>query len=383
MEKAIYYFDNAATSFPKPKEVIDAWVEYSTKIGASPGRGNYGLSIKGSELIDDSRKQVANLIKVNNPKRIAFFKNATEALNVAIFGLLKKGDHVISSITEHNATRRPLNRLCREEVIDVDFTPSDSNGYIHAESIFARVRKETRFVVLNGVSNVTGLMAPVREIGEYCVNNDIIFILDAAQMIGIVDIDVNRDNIDLMGFTGHKGLLGPTGTGGLYYPIGIEPEPILWGGTGGMSDLACMPDVVPMKYEAGTCNTAGIHALGAGVKYVSQKGVENIKKHKIELVDHFLSNINSIDKIHIIGPREPTGERLGIVSFWIDGIGSKEFALKLWEKYNIAVRGGLHCAPLIHEYFKIDGGSVRFSFGNFNTKDNVDYAIDAVKKLLK
>ncbi len=378
-----YYFDNGATSYPKPKEVIDAWVEYATEIGASPGRGNYGLSIDGGKKITETRQSIAELIGARNPKRLVFAKNATEAMNVAIFGLLQQGDHVITTVTEHNAVRRPLNKVKDQRGVDVSVAKADQDGLIHADAIFSLVKPCTKYIVVNGISNVTGIRAPIREIGEYCVDHDITFIVDGAQLLGSAPVDINMDAIDILVFTGHKNLLGPTGTGGMYFPMDKEPCPLLWGSTGGFSEMACMPDELPYKYEAGTSNAAGLYALGAGVKYVMNRGVENILAHKLELADYFLEKVNSIDKNKVLGVTNKPGMRVGVVSFHVPGMDTKALALQLWEKYRIAVRGGLHCAPDIHEFFGVEGGSLRFSFGLFNTKDQIDYAEKALKELLK
>ncbi len=382
MDENIYYFDNGATSWPKPKEVIDAWVDYSTRIGASPGRGNYGPSIEGGEKVTQTRQEIADLIGARNPKRLVFAKNATEAMNVALFGLIQEGDHVVTTITEHNAVRRPLNRIKDLRRIELTKVKTDQDGLLHADDVFAAIRKDTKFVVLNGISNVTGIRAPIREIGEYCVDHDITYIVDGAQLLGSAPVDVNRDSIDILAFTGHKNLLGPTGTGGMYFPMDKEPCPLMWGGTGGFSEMACMPDELPYKYEAGTANAAGIAALGVGTKYVREKGIEKILQHKLDLADYFLEKINPIDKIKVIGVSEKPGMRVGVVSFHVPGMDTRELALKLWEMYRIAVRGGLHCAPDLHEFFGVDAGSLRFSFGLFNTKDQIDYAGNALKEML-
>lgn len=384
MRDGVFYFDNGATSYPKPQVVIDEWVDYMTNVGASPGRGNYGLSIEGGNRVLHTRELIAKLIGIRNPKRIVFSRNATESINTALFGLIQKGDHVISTVTEHNAVRRPLNKIEKRGIAEVDWATIDDDGILNVDTICSLKKENTRFVVINGISNVTGVLAPVKEIGEFCIERGITYIIDAAQMLGSVPFDINEVGADIMCFTGHKNLLGPTGTGGMVFPIGLEPDPLVWGGTGGASALECMPDEIPMKYEAGTSNAAGISALGKGVEFVIEKDPAKIMQHKIELADYFVEKTRKFDKLRLLGPQEKMGLRIGVVSFEPKHTTSKELAMQLWDFHKIAVRGGLHCAPMIHDALGVEKtGSIRFSFGVFNTIEQLDYAIDALDDVLK
>lgn len=380
----IIYFDNAATSWPKPPEIIAAMQKYMRHIGANPGRSGHRLSIEAARIIYDAREKLARLFNVSDPLRIVLTKNATEALNIASFGFLKSGDHVITSSMEHNSVMRPLRAMEQKGVI-LTVIPCDKAGLIDPAQISTSIKNNTKAIFITHASNVTGAIMPVFDIGRIAREHGLVFCVDAAQTAGSCSIDVVKMNIDLLAFTGHKSLFGPSGTGGLYIREGLETkiEPICIGGTGSRSEVEQQPDFMPDRYEAGTPNTVGIAGLQAGVDFVLSQGVDQIKSKEESLVKMFIEGIKDLPEVIIYVPGV-TEQRIPVVSFNIAGIDPAEIALELDERYKIMSRSGLHCAPSAHKSIgTYPMGTVRFSFSYFNTEDQVAKAVEALRKISK
>jgi len=380
----IIYFDNAATSWPKPPEIIAAMQKYMRHIGANPGRSGHRLSIEAARIIYDAREKLARLFNVSDPLRIVLTRNATEALNIAIFGFLKPGDHVITSSMEHNSVMRPL-RAMENRGVRLTVIPCDKAGLIDPAQISTAIKKNTKAIFITHASNVTGAIMPVFDIGRIAQEHGLVFCVDAAQTAGSCSIDVVKMNIDLLAFTGHKSLFGPSGTGGLYIREGLETkiEPICIGGTGSRSEVEQQPDFMPDRYEAGTPNTVGIAGLQAGVDFVLAEGIDHIQSKEANLVKTFIEGISDLPGIIIYVPGV-TEQRIPVVSFNIAGIDPAEIALELDERYKIMSRSGLHCAPSAHKSIgTYPMGAVRVSFSYFNTEDQVAKAVEALRKISK
>ena len=378
----IIYFDNAATSWPKPPEVNAAMQRYMRKIGANPGRSGHRLSVEAARIIYNARGKLAQLFNVSDPLRIVLTKNATEALNIAISGFLKPGDHVITSSMEHNSMMRPLRAMERKDV-SLTVIPCDKSGMIDPAHIAAAIKKNTKAIFMTHASNVTGTVMPLADIGRITREHGLVFCVDAAQTAGSCPIDVEEMNIDLLAFTGHKSLFGPSGTGGLFMREGLEKriEPICVGGTGSRSEVEEQPDFMPDRYEAGTPNTVGIAGLQAGVDFVLSEGVDQLQSKEASLVKTFTEGISDLPGIIIYGPAF-TERRIPVVSFNIAGMDPAMIALELDERYKIMSRSGIHCAPSAHKTIgTYPMGTVRFSFSYFNTQEQVAKAVEAIKKI--
>ncbi len=378
----VIYFDNAATSFPKPEAVVEATINYMKNSGGNPGRSGHRLSIETGSVIFSARQSLADFFSVLNPMKIIFTSNATEALNLAILGTARDDFHVITSSMEHNSTIRPLKELESRGIISLTIVKCSSNGFLDPEDFAKSVKPETKMAVINHASNSFGILQPVREIGEICTHNGIIFIVDAAQSAGIINIDMKKDNIDMLAFAGHKSLYGPTGTGGLVISDSFDYKmikPLKFGGTGSFSDKIIQPDFLPDIFESGTPNSAGIYGLGAGLQFIAETGFDNIKIHKKELTEYFIRKASAeVDGyINYI----PAGLiETGVVSFNIDKIQCSDVSEILSDEFGIMSRAGLQCTPLSHETIgTFPDGTVRFSFGIFNTKEDIDNSISALK----
>jgi cysteine desulfurase family protein len=381
MEK-IVYLDNAATSWPKPEAMMEAMIDFNRSIGANPGRSGHRLSVEGARILLDTREAIASLFGIEDMLRVIFAKNATEALNIAIFGLLKEGDHVITSSMEHNSVMRPLRSL-ESQGVEVSTVPCSPTGELDPSNVLPLIRHNTAAVVMVHASNVTGTIMPITEIGSITRERDILLCIDASQTAGAVPIDVHRMNIDLLAFTGHKSLLGPQGTGGLYMRKGLENRirPIMQGGTGSRSEFAVQPDFVPDKYESGTPNTIGIAGLGAGVKFILKTGIETIRSKEEILTGMLITGLKSIPSVKVYGVHD-AARQTAAVSFTISGMSPSEIVLRLDEEYNIMARPGLHCAPAAHKTIgTFPEGTVRFSPGFFTTHEEIGYAVEAVAKI--
>ncbi|MDT3425230.1 cysteine desulfurase family protein [Paenibacillus forsythiae] len=349
--------------------------------GANAGRGNYSLAMGTGRVLVRARMALAELFAVTNAQDIAFTHNTTMSLNTAIQGTLRPGDHVISTMTEHNSVRRPLEYLRRTKGIEVDYLQVDLEGQIDLQELNKAFKPNTRMVICSHSSNLLGSILPIGEIGDIAKSNGAVFLVDAAQSAGVLDIDVGKMNIDLLAFPGHKGLLGPQGTGGLYISPKLDLEPLMHGGTGSQSEYSEQPNVRPDKYEAGTQNTVGIAGLLAGVQKVQSLGTENIRKHEWKLVQSLMEGMRDISGLRFLGPAVGA-PRTGVLSFVIEGQESAGIAHRLDREYGIAVRAGMHCTPLAHKAAgTLQSGAVRVSVGVDTTEQDVGIMLQAMKEL--
>lgn len=376
------YLDNAATTFPKPEEVYKAVDECLRGFCANPGRGGHKLSLQSGRVILLARELIAELFKIESPDRVILTHNATDSLNLAFKGLLKKGDHVITTSMEHNSVLRPLKSM---ESLGVETTivKCEETGEINTKLIEKEIRDNTVLIAATHASNVTGTFMPIEEIGLIAKKNNILFLVDAAQTAGVYEIDVGRMNIDLLAFAGHKSLFGPQGTGGLYIKEGVELSPLKQGGTGSKSESLYQPEILPDKYESGTPNTPGIAGLSAGIRYIKSVGMDRIREHEENLATYFIDELKKIEEVKIYGMKD--GRRQApVISVNVGEIGSSEIGYILDEAFDIAVRPGLHCAPMAHNTLNtLEQGTVRFSIGYFNTMEDIEEAISALKKIVK
>lgn len=378
----MYYFDNAATSYPKPEKVYTTIIDIMKTKGANPGRGSHSMALEASRLIYNTRSKVADLFNIKDPLRVAFTQNATHSLNMAIKGYLDKGDHVITTSLEHNSVLRPLYSMEEDSGIELSIVEADTDGLISARDILSSVKENTRAVVITHASNLTGTILPIKEIGEGLKERGITLIVDASQSAGFLHIDVEELNIDILCFTGHKSLYGPQGSGGIYVREGIELTPIMEGGSGSHSKLKRQPGEMPDLLEYGTLNAPAIGALGSGIDFINEVGLDNIRRHEQELTTTFIEGIRSLPHIKIYGPLDR--ERTPVVTINIEGADPAEVSQLLDEEYGIATRPGMHCAPLAHRSIgTYESGAVRFSFGYFNTLEDIQYAVTALKEVVE
>jgi cysteine desulfurase family protein len=376
------YFDNAATSWPKPEAMIKAMLDFNAHVGANPGRSGHRLSIEASRIIFNARETVASILGAEDPLSVIFTRNATEGINIILRGLLKPGDHVITSGMEHNSVMRPL-RALQEEGIELSTVPCAATGDIDPDDVMGAIKRNTKIIIITQASNVTGTIMPVAEITERAHMKNVLVCVDAAQSAGSLPINVSRDNIDLLVFTGHKSLNGPQGTGGFYIRKGLEKmiSPLERGGTGSRSEFEEHPNFLPDRFESGTPNTIGIAGLGAGTAYVAAVGIDAIRKKEIGITKFFLDGISSITGVRVYGTMDPE-RRTALVSFTIDGTSASDISFELDERFNIMSRPGLHCAPSAHRTIgTFPEGTVRFSFGMFTTEEEVRTAIKAIETL--
>ena len=366
------YLDNAATSFPKPRGMVEAMSEYMLSWCGNPGRSGHRLSQKTAEAIYDTRKILADFFQIKNPKRIIFTPNATGALNQAILGILKKGDHVITTAMEHNSVLRPIAASPAEYTI----VPCNRDGSLDISKVEAAIRPNTRLIVCTQASNVTGTIMPVKLLSDLCRKHRILFLVDASQSAG--HMPVSAEGIDLLAAPGHKGLMGPMGTGFLYAADHVRLDPVMYGGTGTLSKELSPPPMFPDSYETGTVNAPGIIGLGYSVKWLMEQGIENVYNHHMELIRAFDESLRNMPGVEVYGP-EVYRNKVGITAFNIKGVDCEEVASLLNDDFGIAVRAGFHCAGLAHKTIGTwDTGAVRVSVGNFTTMRQVQYAADAV-----
>ena len=380
------YFDNAATSFPKPDPVVRVVSDFMTRAGGNPGRSGHRLSVESGEIVFDARERAARLFGVKNPMRVIMTSGATEALNLAILGLLRGGGHAVTTSMEHNSAARPLKELEKRGVISLTVVQCSSQGLADPDDIRESITPSTRLVVVNHGSNVFGTLQPVTEIGALCREAGVPLLVDAAQTAGVVPLDMARDNIDLAAFAGHKGLYGPTGTGGLVIADGFDHgriSPLKFGGTGSRSDSTEQPEFLPDVFESGTLNTAGIAGLAEGISYIESGGrsLASIRGHKKRLVTLFHGQASAAVRGFVV-VMPPDLCETGVFSFNIDGMEPSDVAQRLSDGYDIMSRAGLHCARLAHRTAgTFPSGTVRFSFGMFNTADEVAYAVKALAEI--
>ncbi|OGE82240.1 MAG: hypothetical protein A2Y39_03450 [Candidatus Delongbacteria bacterium GWF2_40_14] len=376
------YFDNSATSFPKPPAVVDAVVDYMTLVGANPGRSGHRMACEAGKIVFQARKNIAEFFGVKSPMNVIFSSNATDSLNLAIKGILCQDDHVITSSMEHNSIIRPLKMLEDRGIISITVLPGDDSGIISTGELDSAKKNNTKAVIINHMSNVTGIVQPVAEIGKWCKKNNMIFILDCAQSAGIIPIDLKSDSIDMIAFAGHKGLYGPTGTGGLIISDSFDVRkmnPLKEGGTGSMSDKTVQPNFLPDMYESGTLNVAGIAGLSKGVEFLNNmpEKLKSVQLHKVTLQKYFIEKASK----RIDGFKSYSASSgFGVVSFTIGGLSVSEITQRLSDDFDIMSRQGLHCSPLAHQRIgTFPEGTVRFSFSVFNTISEVETALEALK----
>jgi len=380
---AVVYLDHAATSWPKPPGVLTAMQKAMEEAAANPGRGSHQMAVQASRVLFETRRVLAQLFRVKNPNNIIFTHNTTQALNMAIKGILKSGDYVVATMIEHNSVRRPLEYLMRTLDIQVDYIGVNDQGELDMQQLEACLSKKPRLVVCSHSSNLLGSILPIQRIGELARSSGAVFLVDAAQSAGVLDIDVESCCIDMLAFPGHKGLLGPQGTGGLYLSPEIELEPLIHGGTGSQSEEKEMPSVRPDRYEAGTLNTIGIAGLRAGVEYVLRETPQRIYEHEWALTQMMIDGLKGLPGMNLLGPAQGK-ERTGIVAFTIEGRDSTEIAFRLDRQYGIAVRAGMHCTPLAHYAVRTDKtGAVRASVGANSTEQEVQRMVEAMRELVR
>lgn len=373
------YFDNAATTLQKPIEVIEAVQKALLTLG-NAGRGAHVPTLQAARTVYDTRVKLAKLFNIANPAQIAFTCNATEALNIAIQGLFKAGDHVLSSESEHNSVLRPL-YLQESAGIEVSFLPLDACGRIDYALLESKVQANTKAIVINHASNVTGNVNDLQKLSAIAKRHNLLLVVDASQTAGTLPIDVQAMGIDVLCFTGHKGLLGPQGTGGIYVGENVKLSSLKVGGSGVHSFDKVHPQMMPTLLEAGTLNGHGLAGLNAAVSFLLETGVDKVHVHEMKLLRHFVDGIKNLPKVKLYGDFA-SAERVALVSLNIGEMDAGLVSDILWEDYGICVRAGAHCAPLVHQHFGTEKrGMVRFSFGYFNTLEEVDVAIKAIKEI--
>jgi cysteine desulfurase/selenocysteine lyase len=378
---SIVYLDNAATTFPKPDEILTAALDAYTRFGVNPGRSGYDLCLAAGDLVQETRRELSRFFGGTDPSRLVFAANATDALNLAIQGVLQDGDHAIATTVEHNSVIRPLNHLARDHGVRVDYVPAGGDGRVDPDDVARRITRTTKLVAVNHGSNVIGTIQPVAEIGRRCRERGAVLLVDASQTAGVVPIDMAAMGIDILAFTGHKSLLAPTGTGGLYVREGVEVRSTRVGGTGVNSASPYHPEEYPYRLEAGTANVLGIAGLHFAQAYIARRGMENIYRHEMELFARLQAGLAEIDGVTLRGTMS-LDDRLPVLSFTVAGRDPADVGTMLDVDHNIAARTGLHCAPLIHRQMGTGKrGTVRFSVGPMNEESDIAAAIAAVGKI--
>jgi cysteine desulfurase family protein len=375
------YLDNAATTFPKPESVYRAVDRFMHQVGATPGRGGHRREEEAQRIADEARAALAQLFHAPDPQGVMFTLNATQAINMALKGLLRPGDHVVTSSIEHNAMWRPLKALEKRGVV-VTAVPCAPDGTLDPADVAAALRPHTRLVAMLHASNVLGTILPIAAVSEMAHRHGALMLVDAAQTAGAYPIDMPALGIDLLAFAGHKGTYGPHGTGGLVVRPGVELETWMEGGSGVLSRPETMPDELPIRLEAGTQNAAGIAGLLAGVQFVLEQGVERIRAHEMELTRRLIERLQVVPGVRVLGPTDPA-RRTAVVSITVEGYSPDQLAQVLDKAFNVATRAGLHCAPQAHRTAgTLECGALRFSPGYFNTADDVDYAVESLQNTL-
>lgn len=383
MNEEIIYLDNAATSHPRPRSVIDAVCDYLSRVGSNPGRSGHTSSLKAGRMLLETRELLAEFFATDNPENVIFTQNVTHAINLVLHGYLQQEDHVITTRYEHNSVLRPLNYLQKERNINVDYLPVKVDGSIKIEDLSRLKTDKTSLLIINHASNVSGAVLDIAAAASWAKNNDIPLLVDTAQTAGSLNFDWSRVNPDFLCFTGHKSLMGPAGIGGLIISPGMvdRTDSFVRGGTGSKSDQLDQPSVLPDKYEAGTVNMAGTAGLNAGLKFLTDTGLETIKKHKLRLTSRFYRGIKDLPNIDIAGPGLNTA-RTSTISLTFADVDPAEVSVLLDREYDIMTRSGLHCAPLAHkELGTYPEGTLRFSIGFFNTEQEIDKTLEALKEV--
>ncbi len=379
---SMIYLDNAATSFPKPEDTYAFMDRFYRTHGVNPGRSGYDLCMETGQLIDDTRKQLTRFFNGTDPDRLVFAYNSTDALNLALFGMLSAGDHAITTTVEHNAVLRPLHHLAQRGGVEVDHVPFDAKGFVDPGDIAARLRPTTRVVAINHGSNVIGTVQPIAEIGRLCRERGVRLVVDASQTAGKIPIDVQAMNVDVLAFTGHKSLMGPTGIGGMYVQEGVEIRHTRAGGTGVRSAHRFHLDEYPWRLEYGTPNVMGIAGLHAGVQWIEQKGLAAIEAHEMGLMRRLVDGLRGIPDVTLYC-QDGLENHIAVMVFNVNGFEASNTGTILDVDYNIACRTGLHCAPRVHEQLGLATikGAVRFGIGPFNTDEDITAAIGAVGEI--
>ena len=379
------YLDNASTSFPKPKEVLDSINNFMINLGGNSGRGSSSSSLKSSHVTYNCREAVAQFFNFNKSENVIFTNNITSSLNILLNSIVQEGWHVITSTMEHNSVLRPLFKLKEERNIELTVVQADNNGFVAAADIDNAIKDNTKLVILSQASNVIGNIQPLKEIGELCRKKSIYFIIDTAQSAGGINVDFKELNCNALAFTGHKGLLGPQGIGGFIIDDDLNDiaKPVFVGGTGSMSYSLVQPDFLPDKFESGTLNTPGIAGLYSAINFINKETINAIHTKEMYLSRLLLDDLNNMDYVTLYGPNT-TINRLSTFSINLNDMNSNEFSYYLDSKYNIITRTGLHCAPLAHKTIGTENmGTVRISIGYFNTVEDIKSLIDAIYHIHK
>ncbi len=375
------YLDNAATTFPKPECVYETMDKFFRERSANPGRSGHRMSVEAAQEIEKARVAVSKFLGIKDHERMVFTFNATDALNMGIKGLLSEGDHVVTSKLEHNSVLRPLAGLEMQGVITITRVENTDDGFICADDIRQSIKTNTKLIVCTHASNVLGTVQPIDEIGVVARERDVVFMVDAAQTVGVCKIDVEEQNIDMLAFTGHKGPFGPPGSGGLYVGERVELRTWREGGTGFEPESISQPDTLPFKLESGTPNSVGIVGLKAGIKFCINEGIDSIREHERKLTSRLMNALKTDDRFKIYGGLDEN-RKVGILSINIKGLKPSEVGAILDNSFNIAVRPGMHCAPHIHrECGTFPDGMVRISPGYFNTMEEIEETIAVLKKI--
>jgi cysteine desulfurase / selenocysteine lyase len=377
-----YYFDNAATSWPKPESVYKSAENQMRNIYGNPGRSGHTRTLDADRLLYKTREAVAKLFNVKDPARIVFTLNATDSLNLALKGFLTEGSHVIHTAMDHNSVLRPLGRLINDGIINTTTIPCNNTGHPELDILEKSYLPETKLLVINHASNVTGTIAPLKTMISSAHRRDVKVLVDAAQTAGSRYIDVDDSDIDMLAFTGHKGLLGPTGTGGLYVKTGINLKPLREGGTGSQSELDSQPESMPERLEAGTMNSFGLAGLLEGINFILETGINNIIDYEHQIREYLYNKIVDLPGVNIYGP-SANEESSSIISISINNADCGEIGFILENNYQILCRTGLHCAPLAHKAIgTFPEGTIRLSPGLFTTREDIDYLVNALEEIL-
>ena len=374
------YLDNAATSWPKHPEMLKAMAGYLEDAGGNPGRSGHSLSAAAARVVFETRSLLARLFGVAVVDQVIFTKNATEALNIVLFGFLLSGDHVLTTSVEHNAVMRPLRHLERSGV-EITVIPCDNRGYLDVEDLKKAITPKTKLIAMTHASNVIGTILPIAKAGQIAREAGIRLLVDASQTAGMEDIDMERDCIDALAFTGHKSLGGPQGTGGLALRPDFTIQPLIYGGTGSFSESEIQPDFLPDQLESGTINAIGIAGLGASVSWLLSEGLPRIREHKKNLIRQFIEGASNIPGITLYGSSNPV-DNAGVVSLNLNGVVRSELGMVLDQAYGILTRTGLHCAPAAHKTIgTFPQGTVRFSVSAFTTTEEIDITLHALRAI--
>ncbi|NLZ34320.1 MAG: aminotransferase class V-fold PLP-dependent enzyme [Clostridiales bacterium] len=380
------YLDNASTTFPKPKAVADSIYNFLTKIGGNPGRSNHDNALETNRLLIEARETIANFFNFDKIENIIFTSNITSSINILINGILKNGDHVITSSMEHNSVIRPLYRLKENHIIELDIVSANNFGFISPKDIENKIKENTKLVILNHASNVFGSIQPIQEVGKLCKKHNIFFIIDSAQSAGVLSIDFKTLNLSALAFTGHKSLFGPQGIGGFIINDDLNSicSPYTLGGTGSLSYSLTQPDFLPDKFEAGTLNMPGICGLLEGIKFINNEGINTIYEKNFYLRSHLLEELHNINNVILYDDINKADSYTSCLSLNVKDMDTSELSYILDNDYNIKNRSGLHCAPLSHKTVgTYPSGTVRLSISYFNTLEEINYVINSINNIIK